>query len=65
MEKRDLESRFGLSMNLENEDADGLKKAFNKFALFIDSYVDDSREKVIAIERLEECFMWCVKSMRT
>lgn len=34
------------------------------FEIFLNS-IDDSREKALAITKLEECFMWTGKAIRT
>jgi hypothetical protein len=61
MNKLDLLSRF--STRESSELKEELAKKFIDLAIVIDSSETESREKTIAIERLEESFMWATKGI--
>lgn len=59
MQKVDLDLRFFT----ENEDMQEISKMYKKIAEKVDSLMNDSRRKTIAIERLEDSFLWVEKGI--
>lgn len=62
MQVADIKERFKLPRGCK--DAEELSSMFYKLALCIISESIDSREETISIERLEESYMWALKSTR-
>lgn len=67
MQLFDIKERFSVSIGMFEEFEEELEHLSIKFielAKYINANVGDSRESTIAIERLEESYMWAIKSMQ-
>jgi len=61
MEKLDILLRFIPEGNKQG--GEDLAEGYKNLALLINSLDMDSREKTIAMERLEESYMWATKGL--
>ena len=60
MEKLDIMLRF---LGNESDEEIEMSKRFTELAFYVNASDIDSREKTIAMERLEESFMWAKKGL--
>lgn len=61
MDKMDILLRFSIRPEYESEEDTQLAEKYTNLGNLLNELEIDSREKTIAIEKLEESFMWARK----